>query len=116
MLVANLIPGLWLAAGQGRSSPHSQSFPTVETRATDWRPTARGPLRAQRAHPLRHRLIGARDLIIDSTPILAWRRVGPDAAFGRAPAQHPRPLLPHHTTTSLSLPLHSRGIATPGLW
>jgi hypothetical protein len=42
---------------------------------------------------LRHRLIGARDLIIDSTPILAWRRVGPDAAVGHAPAQHPRPLL-----------------------
>jgi hypothetical protein len=40
-----------------------------------------------------HRLIGARDLIIDSVPILAWRRADPDAAFGHAPAQHPRPLL-----------------------
>jgi len=42
---------------------------------------------------LRCRLIGARDLIIDSVPILAWRRKDPDAAVGHAPAQHPRPLL-----------------------
>jgi hypothetical protein len=42
---------------------------------------------------LRRRLIGARDLIIDSAPILAWQRADPDAAFGHAPAQHPRPLL-----------------------
>src|SRR5947199_652822 len=42
---------------------------------------------------LRGGLIGARDLIIDSAPILAWRRCDPDAAFGHAPAQHPRPLL-----------------------
>jgi hypothetical protein len=62
--------------------------------ATGWRPIARGPLRAQRAHPCAVGIIGARDLIIDSTPILAWRRAGPDAAFGHAPAQHPRPLLP----------------------
>ncbi len=40
---------------------------------------------------LRRRLIGARDLIIDSAPILAWRRRDPDAAFGHAPAHHPRP-------------------------
>ncbi len=42
---------------------------------------------------IRCRLIGARDLIIDSAPILAWRRADPDAAYGHAPAQHPRPLL-----------------------
>ena len=42
---------------------------------------------------IRRRLIGARDLIIDSAPILAWRRADPDAAIGHAPAQHPRPLL-----------------------
>jgi hypothetical protein len=35
----------------------------------------------------------ARDLIIDSAPILAWRRADPDAAFGHAPTHHPRPLL-----------------------
>src|SRR2546421_5206295 len=42
---------------------------------------------------IRRRLIGARDLIIDSAPILPWRRADPDAAIGHAPAQHPRPLL-----------------------
>jgi transposase len=42
---------------------------------------------------IRRRLMSARDLIIDSVPILAWHRADPDAAFGHAPAQHPRPLL-----------------------
>ena len=42
---------------------------------------------------IRRRLIGARALLIDSAPILAWRRRDPVAAFGHAPAQHPRPLL-----------------------
>lgn len=42
---------------------------------------------------LRTRLIGARDLIIDSAPILAWRRRDPDAASGHAPAHHPTPYL-----------------------
>src|SRR3989440_1046756 len=42
---------------------------------------------------VRSRLIGARDLIIDSAPILAWRRHDPDAAVGHAPAHHPRSLL-----------------------
>jgi DDE family transposase len=38
-------------------------------------------------------LTRARDLILDSAPILAWRRADPDAAFGHAPARHPCPLL-----------------------
>jgi hypothetical protein len=38
-------------------------------------------------------LTQARDLIIDSAPILAWRRADPDAALGQAPAHHPRSLL-----------------------
>jgi transposase len=42
---------------------------------------------------IHRRVIGARDLIMDSAPILAWRRADPDAAFGHAPAHHPRPLL-----------------------
>src|SRR5215469_4116979 len=42
---------------------------------------------------VRRRLIGARDLISDSAPILAWRRADPDAAVGHAPAHHPCPLL-----------------------
>src|SRR2546421_7368150 len=37
-------------------------------------------------HALRSGLIGGRSLIIDSAPILAWRRRDPDAAFGHAPA------------------------------
>jgi len=44
-------------------------------------------------HAIQSRLIGARDLIIDSAPILAWRRRDPDASFGHAPAHHPRSLL-----------------------
>jgi hypothetical protein len=39
---------------------------------------------------MRRRLIGARDLIIESAPILAWRRRDP---VGHTPAQHPRLLL-----------------------
>jgi hypothetical protein len=38
-------------------------------------------------------LMRARDLIIDSAPILAWCRADPDAAVGHAPAHHPRPLM-----------------------
>lgn len=38
---------------------------------------------------IRCRLTRARDLIIDSAPILAWRRTDPDAASGHAPAHHP---------------------------
>src|SRR5260221_497775 len=38
-------------------------------------------------------LIGGRDLIVDSAPILAWRRRDPDAALGHAPHHHARPLL-----------------------
>src|SRR5215472_12566087 len=39
------------------------------------------------------RRIGGRALIIDSAPILAWRRHDPDAAVGHAPHHHARPLL-----------------------
>src|SRR5258708_6485080 len=38
-------------------------------------------------------LTHARDVIIDSAPILAWRHADPDAAIGHAPAHHPRTLL-----------------------
>ena len=37
-------------------------------------------------------LIGGRDLVVDSAPILAWRR-DPDAALDHAPHHHARPLL-----------------------
>jgi transposase len=39
------------------------------------------------------RIIRARDLIIDSAPILVWRRGDPDARVGHAPAQHARRFL-----------------------
>jgi transposase len=42
---------------------------------------------------LRGGLSRARDLIIDSAPIRAWRRTDPDAASGHAPAHHPTPWL-----------------------
>jgi hypothetical protein len=38
---------------------------------------------------LRCGLIRARDLIIDSAPLKAWRRRDPDAQHGHAPAHHP---------------------------
>ena len=53
---------------------------------------------------LRCRLIGARDLIIDSAPILAWRRSDPDAATGHAPAHHPRPRLARLSSPYSALP------------
>jgi transposase len=62
-------------------------------------------------HAVRCRLIGARDLIIDSAPILAWHRADPDAAVGHAPAHHPRPLLRGYRVHTLlcrgsGLPVH----------
>jgi hypothetical protein len=38
-------------------------------------------------------LIGGQDLIVDSAPVLAWRRRDPDAALGHAPHHYARPLL-----------------------
>jgi hypothetical protein len=37
---------------------------------------------------LRGGLTRARDLIVDSAPVLAWRKADPDAAVGHAPAHH----------------------------
>jgi transposase len=42
---------------------------------------------------LRLRLVSGRDLIVDSAPILAWRRADRDAAVGHAPHHHARALL-----------------------
>jgi hypothetical protein len=57
-------------------APPSEMLFVLLVRAGVWRGLTRG-----------------RDLIIDSAPILAWRRTDPDAAMGHAPAHHPRPLL-----------------------
>lgn len=56
-------------------------------------------------------LMRARDLIIDSAPILAWRKADPDAAVGHAPAHHPRSLLRGYRVHTLlcrgsGLPVH----------
>ncbi len=56
-------------------------------------------------------LMRARDLIIDSAPILAWRKADSDAAVGHAPAHHPRPLLRGYRVHTLlcrgsGLPVH----------
>lgn len=42
---------------------------------------------------LTQRIMGLRDLIIDSAPVLAWRTDDPDAAYGQAPAHHATALL-----------------------
>jgi len=42
---------------------------------------------------IHRRIIGARDLIIDSAPLKAWRRADPGAAYGHAPAHHPTAFL-----------------------
>ena len=45
-------------------------------------------------------LTRAHDFIIDSAPILAWRRADPDPAIGHAPAHRPRPLLRRRAKTA----------------
>lgn len=60
---------------------------------------------------LHTRLMGARDLIIDSVPILAWRNADPDAALGHAPSHHARSLLRGYRVHTLlcrgsGLPVH----------
>src|SRR5215470_11696842 len=62
----------WRAAG----APPSELLFVLLVRAGLWMGLTRG-----------------RDLILDSAPILAWRRADPDAAIGHAPAHHARPLL-----------------------
>ena len=78
----------------------TEGRPRVPSKSQQWkrRQTGGAPLHESLfvltvLKAIRRRLIGARDLIIDSAPILAWRRRDPDAAFGHAPAQHPRSLL-----------------------
>jgi len=56
-------------------------------------------------------LMRARDRIIASAPILAWRKAGHDVAIDHAPTYHPRPLLRGNRVHTLlcrgsGLPLH----------
>jgi len=54
------------------------------------------------------RLISGRDLIVDSAPILAWRRRDPEAALGHAPHHHARPLLWGYRVHTIPYPALSR--------
>jgi hypothetical protein len=64
---------------------------------------------ARRTH-----LVGGHDVVIDSAPILAWRRADPDAAVGPAPHHHARPFLRGYRVHSVLFPALSRG-AVAGL-
>jgi transposase len=90
-------PALALACGLPFDG---QGIPWVPSPSQQWKRAARAGAPVAEALlivvvrvAVRRRLISARDLIIDSAPILAWRRADPDAAVGHAPAHHPRPLL-----------------------
>jgi transposase len=86
-------PALALACGLPVGKDGQIRIPKCKRRHTAGAPLHESLFVLTVQHALRSRLMGARDLIIDSAPILAWRRQDPDAAFGHAPAQHPRPLL-----------------------
>jgi hypothetical protein len=89
-------PDLALACGL---PVDAQGQPCVPSPAQQWKCAARAGAPVGEALlvvlvrlALHRRHIGARDLIVDSAPILAWRRADPDAAVGHAPAHHPRAL------------------------
>ena len=90
-------PALALACGLPVGANGKPRIPSPSQLCKRWQAAGAPPFetlfvltvwRALRCH-----LISARDLIIESAPILAWRRSDPDAATGHAPAHHPRPLL-----------------------
>src|SRR5215469_5711562 len=89
-------PALALACGLPLNA---QNVPRVPSPSQQWKreraagvPTGEALLIVAVQIAIRCRLIGARDLIIDSAPILAWWRRDPDAQVGHAPAHHPRAL------------------------
>ncbi len=108
-------PALALACGLPLDTDGQPRIPSPSQLCKRWQAAGAPPFetlfvltvwRAVRCH-----LIGARDLIIDSAPILAWRRMDPDAATGHAPAHHPRPLLRGYRVHTLlcrgsGLPVH----------
>ena len=90
-------PALALACGlpsDARGHPRVPSPATMSKRAARaGAPPYEVLLVATVRQALRTRLIGARDLILDSAPIKAWRRADPDARYGHAPAHHPTAFL-----------------------
>src|SRR6266566_9945578 len=82
-------PALALACGLPLDQ---ESKPRIPSASQQWkhRAIAGAPLHESLfvltvLQAIHSRLIGARDLIIDSVPILAWCRRDPDATFGHAP-------------------------------
>src|SRR2546426_12239957 len=108
-------PALALACGLPLDADGKPRIPSPSQLCKRWQAVGAHPFetlfvltvwRAVRCH-----LIGARDLIVDSAPILAWRRTDPDAASGHSPAHHPRPLLHGYRVHTLlcrgsGLPVH----------
>src|SRR5512135_1519964 len=108
-------PALALACGLPQSADGSPRIPSPSQLCKRWQTAGAPPFETLFVltvwHAVRSGLIGARDLIIDSAPILAWRRTDPDAALGHAPAHHPRPLLRGYRVHTLlcrgsGLPVH----------
>ncbi len=90
-------PALALACGL---PPKSDGQPWVPSPSQQWKRAAQAGAPPCEAlfvlavkEALRVRLMGARDLIVDSAPLKAWRRSDPDARYGHAPAHHPTALL-----------------------
>ncbi len=90
-------PALALACGLPLDSDGQPCIPSPSQLCKRWPAAGAPPFEPLFVltvwHAVRTRLIGARDLIIESAPILLWRRADPDAASGHAPAHHPRSLL-----------------------
>ena len=90
-------PALAVACGlplDARGRPHVPSASQQCRRAAQAGAPACETLFVALVHLALHlRLLSGRDLIVDSAPILAWRRRDPDAALGHAPHHHARPLL-----------------------
>jgi hypothetical protein len=85
--------GVWPAAGSRRVAARAQSRAAVQAAVRGGSASQRGAVCALVRAGLWMGLTHARDVIIDSALILAWRHADRDAAIGHAPARHPRPLL-----------------------
>ncbi|HEU0001747.1 MAG TPA: transposase [Ktedonobacteraceae bacterium] len=108
-------PALALACGLPQKADGMARIPSPSQLCKRWQAAGAPPfetlfvLTVCRALPCH--LIGARDLIIDSAAILAWRRSDPDASMAHAPAHHPRSLLRGYRVHTLlcrgsGLPVH----------
>src|SRR5438105_7024340 len=86
-------PALALACGLPLDAEGLPCVPSPSQLCKRWQAAGAPPFEAlfvlTVCRAVRCHLIGAGDLIIDSAPILAWRRTDPDASTGHAPAHHP---------------------------